>query len=56
MTVTVYCPTLAELLDVSVSKDDPVVGFVPHDAVTPVGRPDVTARFTLPVNPFREFT
>jgi hypothetical protein len=51
-----YWPTVAELLAVNVSKLVPEVGFVPHDAVTPLGKADVTARFTLPVNPFREFT
>ena len=51
-----YWPMVAELLAVSVSKLYPDVGFVPHDAVTPLGKADVTARFTLPVNPFREFT
>ena len=51
-----YWPTIAELLAVSVSKLVPDVGLVPHDAVTPLGKPDVTARLTLPLNPFREFT
>ena len=40
-----------ELLTVSVSTLVPVVGFPVQDAVTPLGSADVTARFTLPVNP-----
>jgi hypothetical protein len=40
-----------ELLAVSVSTLLPVVGFALQDAVTPLGRPEVTARLTLPVNP-----
>ena len=50
--VTLYCPTAAELLAVSVSMLDPVVGFGKKDAVTPLGRPEAE-RVTLPVNPFR---
>lgn len=30
----------------------PVAGFGPKDAVTPPGKAEVMARFTLPVNPF----
>jgi hypothetical protein len=48
--VTVEVPTVAELLAFSVSTLDPVVGLVPNDAVTPVGKPEA-ARVTLPVNP-----
>src|ERR1700735_5706585 len=48
--VTVEVPTVAELLAVSVSTLDAVAGFVPNDAVTPLGRPDA-ARVTLPLNP-----
>lgn len=44
-------PAAAVLLAVSVSTLAPVVGFVPHDAVTPLGNALVTARVTLPVNP-----
>jgi len=44
-------PGAAELLAVSVSTLVPEVGFVPQDAVTPVGNPE-TARFTLPVKPY----
>ena len=40
----------AELVAVSVRTLDPEAGFVPQDAVTPVGSPD-SARFTLPVKP-----
>src|ERR1700722_9925025 len=43
-------PAAAELLAVSVSTLDAVAGFVPKDAVTPLGRPDA-ARVTLPLNP-----
>jgi len=55
--VTVYCPTAAALLAVSVSVVYPLimVGLGEKDAVTPLGRP-VAERVTLPVNPFREFT
>ena len=49
--VTVYCPTGAEPLAVSVSVLFPDVGFGFHNAVMPLGRPD-TERFTLPVNPY----
>ena len=52
--VTLYCPRLTELLAVSVSKLDPVVGFGEKDAVTPLGRPEAE-RVTLPVNPFMGF-
>jgi hypothetical protein len=50
--VTVAVPGVAELLAASVRTLVPLVGFVPHDAVTPAGSDDVTARFTLPVNPY----
>ena len=49
--MTFAVPPAAVLLAVSVSTLVPLVGLVPHDAVTPLGRPDVTARVTLPVNP-----
>lgn len=42
----------AELLAVRVRTLVPLVGFVPHDAITPVGSAEVTARLTLPVNPY----
>jgi hypothetical protein len=54
--VRLYCPRLAVLFAVSVSVLDPVVGFGIHEAVTPLGRPDVTAKVTLPVNPYSGFT
>jgi hypothetical protein len=50
--VSVYCPRLAVLLADSVRVLEAVVGFGLNDAVTPLGRPAVTAKFTLPVNPF----
>jgi hypothetical protein len=49
--VNVVVPTVAVLLAVRVSMLVPTVGFGVKDAVTPLGRP-VTARFTLPVNPY----
>jgi hypothetical protein len=55
VTVSVYCPTAAELLAVRVSVLVPVVGLGANDAVTPLGRPD-TVRLTLPVNPYCGFT
>jgi len=48
--VTVEDPVAAVLLAVRVSTLLPVVGFVPNEAVTPLGRPDA-ASVTLPVNP-----
>ena len=42
-------------LAVSVSMLLEVVGFGVNAAVTPLGRPD-TERFTLPANPYWEFT
>jgi hypothetical protein len=48
--VTVALPVVAVALAVSVSTLLPVVGFVPNDAVTPLGRPDA-ASVTLPLNP-----
>ena len=55
-TITLYVPVATALLAVSVSTLVPVVGFAENDAVTPLGRTDVTARFTLPVNPAMEVT
>jgi hypothetical protein len=49
--VSVAVPGAAELLAVNVSTLVPEVGFVPHDAVTPLGSVEVTARWTLPSNP-----
>jgi hypothetical protein len=48
--VTVVSPREAVALAVSVSKLVPEVGFVPHVAATPLGRP-VAASVTLPANP-----
>ena len=48
--VTVEDPVGAVLLAVKVSTLLPVVGFVPNEAVTPLGKPDA-ASVTLPVNP-----
>ena len=42
---------LTDALAVSVSTLLPVVGSVTQDEVTPLGKADVTARLTLPVNP-----
>ena len=56
VTVSMYCPRLAVLLAVSVKVLFPVAGFGLKDAVTPLGRPDVTAKFMLPVKPFCGFT
>jgi hypothetical protein len=53
--VTVAVPVVAVLLAVSVRTLEPVVGFVPNAAVTPLGKPDA-ARVTLPLNPFTSFT
>jgi hypothetical protein len=50
--VNAVVPPAAVLLAFSVNTLLPEVGFVPHDAVTPVGSPD-TERFTFPENPKR---
>ena len=55
MIVAVYCPGTTELLAVSVSELDVVVGLGLHDAVTPLGRPE-TERFTPPAKPYSELT
>ena len=44
-------PTVAVLDAVSVNTLEPVAGFVPNDAVTPLGKP-LAERVTLPENPF----
>jgi len=49
--VTLYCPTLAELLAESVRVLVLVVGFGVQSAATPLGRPE-TERVTLPVKPY----
>jgi hypothetical protein len=53
--VTVAEPVVAEELAVRVSTLLPVVGLVPKDAVTPLGKPDA-ARVTLPENPSTSVT
>ncbi len=50
ITVTVTFPVAALLPAASVSALFPVVGFVPNDAVTPLGKPDA-ASVTPPENP-----
>ena len=54
--VRLYCPTRALLLAASVNMVFEVVGFVLHIAVTPLGNDDVTARLTLPLNPYAGVT
>ena len=49
--VRLLVPPGAELLAASVNTLVPDVGFVPQDAVTPLGNPD-TARLTFPLNPY----
>ena len=49
--VTVAIPVAAVLLAVSVKTLVAVAGFVPNDAVTPLGRPEAD-KLTLPVKPF----
>jgi hypothetical protein len=51
----VEVPTAAAPLAVSERVLVEVVGFVPNDAVTPVGRFEA-ARVTLPANPFKSLT
>lgn len=53
--VSGYCPTATELDTVSARALLFVVGLVKNEAVTPVGRPAME-RFTLPENPYWEFT
>ena len=48
--VTMAGPVAAVLLAVNVTRLELLVGFVPHEAVTPLGR-FVAARVTAPVNP-----
>ena len=48
-------PTAAVLVAVSVSALDPAAGFVPNEAVTPLGNP-LAESVTLPVNPFAAVT
>lgn len=53
--VTVAVPVVAVLLAVRVSVLLEVVGFVPNEAVTPLGKPDAVS-VTLPENPPRSVT
>jgi len=48
--VTVEVPTVADELAEKVTTLVPVVGFVPKDALTPLGSPEA-ASVTSPVNP-----
>src|SRR5580658_2704745 len=54
--VTVTVPVVAVALAASVNTLLPVVGLVPNVGVTPLGRVDVTDRFTLPVKPLTSVT
>ena len=54
VTVIVLLPPAAALLADSVSTLAVLVGFVSHEAVIPLGRPE-TERFTASVNPNRSF-
>jgi len=53
--MTELVPTVALGPTLNVNVLDDVVGFVPKDAVTPLGSPD-TLSATLPANPPYEFT
>ena len=55
VTVTRYDPRTAEVPTVSVSALLEDVGLLPHEAVTPLGRPE-TESSMLPVNPPRSLT
>ena len=55
MIVIVDVPVVAAPLAVRVKTLVAVVGFVPNEAVTPVGKPDAD-KVTLPVKPFRGAT
>ena len=56
VTVTVTVPTVAVLLAASVNVLLPIVGFGLNPADTPLGNVEVTARPTLPLNPFAGVT
>lgn len=49
-------PATAKLLAAKVNMLELAAGFGTNDAVTPLGKGEVTARFTLPVKPFAGFT
>jgi len=51
VTVMLVVPPAAELLTARVRTLVPEVGFVPHEAVTPLGNPE-TARLTSLLNPY----
>jgi len=53
--VTVAVPVVAVVVAVSVSVLVVVAGFIPNDAVTPLGRSDAD-KVTAPVNPLRSLT
>jgi hypothetical protein len=55
VTVAVNTPTAAVALAVSVKVLVLVAGFVPNDAITPLGSPDED-KLTLPLKPFRGVT
>lgn len=55
VTVIVVVPVVAVLLAVKVRTLLDVVGFVPKEAVTPLGRAEVDS-VTDPVNPLRSVT
>jgi len=54
--VTVAGPVVAELHAVNVTMLALVAGLGLNDAVTPLGKVEVIARFTLPLKPFVGFT
>ena len=56
MTVTVTVPTVAVLLAVSVKTLFVLAGLGLTDALTPLGKTEVTDRFTLPLKEFTGFT
>jgi hypothetical protein len=56
MVTVVGPPTVAVGLAVNVKTLDVVVLVGLNDAVTPLGRVEVTAKLTLPVKPFNGFT
>ena len=51
VTTTEKVPVVAVLLAASVKVLEAVAGFVPNDAVTPLGRPEAD-KLALPVKPF----
>ena len=53
--MTVDVPVAAVALTISVKALVAIVGFVPNEAVTPVGKPEAD-KVTFPVKPFRGAT